>query len=147
MTSTDTDLDERAGYVDGLRRLADLLAANPVLPLPWNDDITPVTLFTRRGTDQKAVAAAFARAVGGVVAKRPRGDYLDLIGRVGALRVELVADRDAVCERIVVGVETVTVPARPAVEATPEQVVEREVVEWVCGPLLAAAADSTAAAS
>lgn len=131
-----TDAD-RPGYIAGLRQLADILEAHPDLPLPYGGTTTSELLWIANSRqDHKQVAATFARTIPGVVAKQPRGTDLDLIGRIAGLHVQLIVDRDAVCERVVVGSETVTVPARPATEATPEQTETREVVEWRCASIL-----------
>jgi hypothetical protein len=55
-----------------------------------------------------------------------------VIRRFGAATVEVYALRDNVCERRVVGFETVEVPDPDA----PLVTVEREVVEWACHPIL-----------
>lgn len=51
----------------------------------------------------------------------------------GAVTVSIYTYRDAVCERIVVGTETVEVPDPNA----PTISVERDVVRWECRPVLA----------
>lgn len=76
------------------------------------------------------------RTIGGTWEKSTLVDgayYIVEQERPGVLfRVQ--AHREAVCERVVTGFETVTVPA---VEAQPERVEQRDVVEWRCAPLLA----------
>lgn len=82
----------------------------------------------------------FARAARILMAGAPIGsikkdssDVAQSISRsFGKVRLSLHASREAVCERRVIGTETVQVPdpAAPTVE------VEREIIEWVCAPIL-----------
>ena len=58
----------------------------------------------------------------------------------GELQYSVVCNRDEVCERTVVGTEMVTEDVPPVGEWTTETV-ERDIVEWVCNPLLAIAKD------
>jgi hypothetical protein len=127
----------RTDYIAGLRQLADILEQHDDLPLPYSGAGTHILWIAGVRPDHKGIAAAFARAIPGTVAKSPRGTDLDLVGQIAGLKVKLIVDRDQLCKRVVVGTETVTVPAQPAVDAQPEQVVEREIVEWVCHPVLA----------
>ncbi|WP_281783750.1 hypothetical protein [Sinimarinibacterium flocculans] len=57
-------------------------------------------------------------------------------GGFGKLVYEWVAQRDQVCEAKVVGTREKVIPAQPAREATEEQVVEEDIVEWDCPTLL-----------
>jgi len=129
-------VDPRTEYIAGLRELADILYANPDLPLPYHGDLAQLLWIPGLVDDQKEQAAAFTRAIPGKVDKQPRGDAFDLVGKIRGLAVCMILDRDQVCERVVVGTETVTVPATEAVEAQPERVEEREIVRWECMPIL-----------
>lgn len=60
----------------------------------------------------------------------------------GDVTVSVYTLRSAVCERVVVGTETVEIPA---VEAAPARTEEREVVEWHCRPVLADTEDAVTA--
>lgn len=142
MTSNPATTGEKA---ISLQRALDFIVANPDLPYPY------VTQFSNRTTveldyylhldtrdlsfvEQKAVARQIIRAVGGDWAKRASEQQFEYTAtRDGVDFVVLVA-REAVCERIVTGIETVTVPA---VEAQPERTEVVETVEWRCLPLLA----------
>lgn len=135
-TTTSTEVERRVEYIAGLRLLATILEDHPDLPLPYHGRGTELLWIANFWEDHKAIAREFARAIPGEVTKNVRDDAFDLIGNVRGLRVQLIVDRDQVCERVVVGTETVTVPARPAIEAEPEHTEEREVVEWRCAPLL-----------
>ena len=128
----------RAEYIAGLRELADLLERHDDLPLPYHGTTSELlwVQVTRDADEQKAGAAKFARLIPSAIAKEPRGDSLDVKGRIRGLRVCLIVDRDAVCERIVTGTMTVTIPAKPA---EPERTVEVDEVEWRCAPILSEA--------
>lgn len=130
---------DRAGYITGLRALADLLEAHDELPLPYND----IHWHFLSGRDDKADLARFARLIGGALTKNTYGDdsspggaYFELRGRVHGLTVSASAYRNQVCTRVVTGTrevtKTVPAPDAPMVEVT-ETV---EDVEWVCGPVL-----------
>jgi hypothetical protein len=132
---------------DVLREAADLLAAHPDLPPPFvstsahpgSDATADLSWYLMIGGrdlgEQKANAARIVSEIDGHWEKIP-DTYSDFVFRQkrGALKLDVQVTREAVCERIVTGVESVTVPAKPA---EPERTVEREVVEWRCEPLLA----------
>jgi hypothetical protein len=130
-------MTDRSDFTNGLRELADILDANPDLPLPYSGTGSELLWIARHGEDHKAFAQTFARVVPGTLTKSVRGTDFDLIGSVGGVQVQLIVDRDAVCERVVTGIETVTISAKPATDPEPERTEERELVEWRCQPLLA----------
>lgn len=147
MTSTtDTSTDPRAAYTAGLRALADLLDTHPDLPLPYEGQCTAMSFHFLSG-DAKANLAAAVRAFPGRLDKNDPAEsdydrmYFTLTGRLHGLLVDFTSDRQAVCERVVVGTTEVVVeePDPNAVAALPKvtrrQVVEQ--VEWRCHPLLA----------
>jgi hypothetical protein len=131
-----------------LRLAADLLDEHPDLPQPYITTISDGTLslhwflhLSHVGTgNEKADAAAIVKAIDGRWDRRS-DDWNDKVewrqSREG-MSLLVQVSREAVCERIVTGTETVTVPA---VEAQPERTEEREVVEWRCEPLLKETAD------
>lgn len=127
-----------------LREAADLLEQHPELPAPYiNGSDWGLSLdwqmMVKHGNNlsaQKATAAQVVQAIGGDWQKVELGDTFHFRQTHGLLRLDVYVDRPAVCERVVTGTETVTIPA---VEAQPERVEEREVVEWRCQPLLAEA--------
>lgn len=127
--------DNRADYTDGLRQLADLLDENPDVPLPYQGtrESMPIAIFCFE--DAKAVLAKLARRLHGV-SKEPDGEYYDLAGRLAGLEIRVTARRSDVCEKVVIGTETVTEmvpdPDAPLVEVTREV----EQVEWICSPIL-----------
>lgn len=133
---------------DTLRAVADLIDAHPELPFPpyttvhshtperadlaWNLHING---NAADAADQKAKAAGILRTLGGTWDK----DFWDDTDRADfqqsrdGLNLRVTVQRSAVCERVVVDTETVTIPA---VEAQPERTETREVVEWRCEPVL-----------
>ena len=135
---------------DTLRAVADLLDAHPELPRPpyvacydhrpheadlaWNFHFNG---NAEDAADQKAKAALMLRTLGGKWAKDfdwRDADRADFRQTRDGLNLRVTVNRSAVCERVVVGEETVTLPA---VEAQPERTETREVVEWRCESVLA----------
>jgi hypothetical protein len=127
-----TDPEARAAYAAGLRHLADVIESDPDCPYPQG----PLSLFLHQD-NQAEIAARLRRSLGGGKwQKTEHGGYLTLDGMCAGLPIDLWLDRAEVCERVVVGTETVVIPA---VEAQPEREVERPVIEWRCAPVLEAA--------
>ena len=129
-------------YTDGLRELADWLDAHP----EWTPYL-PENFYTWIPDDEaKATMARAARDMG--TARKTVNENLGtfrLEKSFGPHTMHVIADRAAVCERVVVGkhVEK-TIEKVPVGEVTYE---EREVehvvedVEWVCPPSLLAGTD------
>lgn len=136
--------DPRVEYIAGLRALADLLETKPDLPLPDTHEVY-WHLFSGHTTAlehidlpaQKAEAARIVRLLGGTVDKWETGDLYRFRRHLHGWAAEVVVDRPAVCERVVVSAEVVTKqvpdPNAPLVEV--RETVEQ--VEWRCKPLLA----------
>lgn len=128
-------------FTDRLRAAADLIEAHPELPaatvFAYSSGSVDVTwnLMNSDGTkdDQRTFAQRILREIGGKWRKHPWGDRFDFEREYQGLNLQICTQREQVCERRVVGVETVTVPA---VEAQPERTEERELVEWDCLPVL-----------
>lgn len=133
-----------------LERITAFLAAHPSVPPPYitiYDHIPEVAelkwylhINGKGGPEQqKRTAQQIIRSIGGTWDKSAatRDDSMDFTQERDGLSLQVTVVREAVCERVVVGTETVTVPAQPASEALPERTVEREVVEWRCASLLA----------
>lgn len=133
--------DPRAEYVAGLRTLADLLEQQPDLQLPATGRTTAVYVIA--DGDQKAQLADWARAMTGRKTKDASDAYFSLEGKVGGLDVIVIANREDVCERVVVGTRDVVeeAPDPEAVAALPKTTVTRteEIVEWRCSPVLGGA--------
>lgn len=124
----------------GLRALADLIEANP--------DLAKHAAYLRTlniwHSDDAKIVEAIARA-GLRHGAKVQKEYSDTIFQLrlswGPVTAELLSYRDEVCERVVVGTETVTKTVKDpdALAAVPEIEVTEEVekVEWICRPLLA----------
>jgi hypothetical protein len=132
-TTTSSPTDTRTAYTDGLRRLADWLDANPQVDVPWTgSEYDPLQIGVWVAKEK---LAAIVKALPGTVEKDYSADNVVRVNATfGDLHVSAYAGRSEVCERVVTGTETVTVPA---VEAKPEHTEVREVVEWRCHPILA----------
>jgi hypothetical protein len=141
------DPDPRTEYIAGLRMLADLLEQNPHLKLPFYGHISPmrVLVCNEEQQEQRDQLAAWVKALPGRKDKSEggtKGDFLMVSAKLRGLDFEIQADRDDVCERVVVGIKTETkVVKDPALLAeVPEVEVteEVEIVEWRCGSILSA---------
>ena len=108
-------------YARGLRALADVVERADVelgiSPAPIN-----IYCFTADEMAEKV------RAIGGTFVKRSDSNYLTLLRDVGGIGIDVFASHERVCERVVVGTETVEItdPEAPKVSVT------REVFEWKC---------------
>lgn len=120
-------MTDHEAYAAGLREMADWIEANPSIPLPESKIIN-------YAVDSKEHAEAIARS-GGKCRKVYSGDYFNLYKDFGVIELNHFFYRKAVCERKVVGVETI--PAR-FVEAHIIEAHTKEIVEWECIPILAA---------
>ena len=141
-TAPDEPTPKSSPYTDGLRELADWLDAHP----EWTPYL-PEHFYSWIPSDEaKATMARAARDMG--TARKTVNENLGtfrLEKSFGPHTMHVIADRAAVCERVVVGkhVEK-TIEKVPVGEVTYE---EREVehvvedVEWVCPPSLLAGTD------
>lgn len=135
-------------FAAGFRALADLLEVNPQLAEDMRygaGDLFAMPEFNGAVTNQRERLAEWMRAAkshGAKVTKDASTDNFKAVLTFGAVRVKVLANREAVCERVVTGTETVTKTVKdPALLAeVPEvEVTETvEIVEWQCKPLLAA---------
>jgi hypothetical protein len=139
--------EDRAAVVAGYRLLADLLEQHPELPIPYHGpadapgggtEITLYMLSSERTAFVDAVRCLPGRLDKAVTNDGGDTDTFRVKARLEGITIEVVAYRDTVCKRVVIGSRAVTktVPdpnvTVPVVEVT--EVVED--VEWVCGPLL-----------
>lgn len=126
----------------GLRALADTIEANPELAYLLR------TSFSHMGShlfdSEREKLTTFIRlmkASGAEITKDYTTNYAMVAAKFGPVNVVLQADREQVCERVVVGTREVTeeVPDPEALAAVPTTTVTRveDVVEWQCRPLLA----------
>lgn len=138
MTGTDPD----SGFVEALRHAADVVeGVNGIADVYWATTIGGVYGVLFEVGDVRPVMARVARAMkfwsrAGTVGKRYDDGALKLDVDCGA-RVQVTVSASMVCEAVVVGTETRTVPkvTQPAVvEHVDEEV---DVIEWRCGdPIL-----------
>jgi hypothetical protein len=145
-------MDEQHNTITAaLRQAANLLEQHPQLPQPYITTLSngraKVSWYlpiTHGVASQKAIAATILRTLGGHWDKRTVAGVDDFYfdSKLGLLDLTVNVDRPAVCERVVVGTETVTIPA---VEAQPARTETREIVRWDCRPLLADDQAETAA--
>jgi hypothetical protein len=138
--STDIVSNARQEYIEGLRKLADLLEATPELPIPAIYD----TAVKWHEWNFAAEVARLSSLIPGTMRKNdPSEDwynatYYELASaeKLGPFTLTVVSYRSTVCEKVQTGTKTVKVPA---VEAAPAHVKEVPVFEYVCSPLLAKA--------
>lgn len=112
---------------EALRSIADLLDAQPVLA----DHVIAPSLGVWADTPEEFVT--LARALGGQREKRSGTMLLTVERTFGRVSVEVCGHHDEVCTAKVVGTETVEIPA---VKASPARTETRDVIEWVCPPVL-----------
>ena len=117
-------------YVDDLRKLADLLEAHAEFGDPCGT--VRVDIFPHP-EDEKLHAASAIRSLGNVK-KIYDGDDFRLEKKVGIHTLLLWYQRKQICTRVVVGTELVAAQPERVIPATPAH--EREIVEWVCSPVL-----------
>jgi hypothetical protein len=148
----EADNGKRAGYITGLRALADILENHPEVPLPHDGTGSEIAINAfLTSDDPRAELAAAARAFPCAWRKGARdgeyGDYFDLHGELHGLKLRLTAFREAICTKVVTGTEDREVEevVTPAVTRTVTKPVP--VVEWVCTPVLAPAAQEAGAAA
>lgn len=137
--------DQRAAYAKGLRQLADVLEASPeAVPLPYEGNSSRITFHFLGGADPRGDMAAAARAIPCDWRKRTTehdsgAAYFRLQGELHGLKLELVAFREAVCERVVTGTREIEVEEEVRPAETRKVVKQVETVKWVCHPVLASA--------
>jgi hypothetical protein len=124
---------------DLLRRAADLIEQHPELPHPiitsYSAGNVEIDWMIHRDDNQRGLMKQIRQSFGGIWEKAHAGTYFYLRQEHEGLRLTITTDREQVCERIVVGTETVTIPA---VEAQPERTEVREIIEWHCEPVAVA---------
>lgn len=154
-TSTNTT----AVMAENLTALAELLGQHPELPAPYVTSSYSgrveanfyLHIDTADRAQQREMAAGIVRSLGGEWSKQPAehdDTSFDFHQTTDWGRIHIRVHREAVCERVVVGTETVTIPATEAavIEAEPGRTEVREVVEWRCSSLLAPAERAVAEA-
>lgn len=135
--------DEQAA---GLRLLATMIEENPQLAENFRYELMSSGLNLHLYSDDRPAEMAnigrIARRYGATTTKDVGESLYQLKCDFGTIKVDVLSRREEVCERVVVGTETVTKTVKdpellaevPDVEVTEEV----EIVEWQCKPLLAA---------
>lgn len=133
-TETDTLTDEQRAWIEGLRELADFVEAHP--------EIDAASTFTLNlWMHEKSDLADWMKRLGGKWDKYTGLDAYFIMRRMfGPHRIELNANREAVCERTQVGTKTVEKPDPELLAAVPLVTVEEPVYEWKCPDSLLAEA-------
>lgn len=125
-----------ADYASSLRLIADFFESHPEIPIPH--DATPFNYFAAH---TKQDIARLIRALG-TVEKKYDAAYtgsFEIHKTFGTITFRVIADRDRVCERVVVGSQLVPEMVIPAKPAEPERVVpahEEDVIIWECNESL-----------
>ena len=96
---------DRADYIQGLRDLADILEQNDDLPLPYEGDMTGMTLHYLHAADPIAGLITAMQAIPCGFTSRAKvyeeGDatfaYLDLDGELHGVKIKLAAFRKDTC--------------------------------------------------
>lgn len=117
-------IDKATAAAEGLRAFADSIERHPELARTL--DYSRLTVIADDADD----FAYLVRALGGKRTKNPQSWYLHVTRSFGPLNVGIAGVR--VCERVVVGTETVEIPDPNA----PKVTVEQDIVEWKCPPVL-----------
>jgi hypothetical protein len=100
--------EDRAAYIAGMRRLMDILEANPDLPLPEQHHQQPVTWWMVSAGPREI--AAVESILGGPLAGHidPEHDnWFNLDGELGGMRIRIRGWATSVAERRVTGTRTV----------------------------------------
>jgi len=134
----------------GLVNLANMIRKNPQLADEMRITFDRMMVPVSTAADPTAMMAAFVRARHDGHATVSKTETTDSHAMVmlhlsDSVALQVYAQRDLVCERIVVGTEQVTetVPDPEALAKVPTitQTVDREIVEWSCPSILAASAE------
>ena len=129
-------------HIAGLAPVVHWLDQHPDLKI--NPEVTGhgkvhafVSPYDGDGTERFAAAVRALKdgAPLGTIRREDTDSYTSVIRDFGAVTFELYTTRDTVCEKVVVGTETVEIADPDA----PKVTVEREIVEWKCSPILAGA--------
>lgn len=142
MTTTETPLHIQ--QAEALRALASFVEANHDLAETMRNAFNKLNAFS----DDPAMLAQFIKAgkrAGAEATKEVNGNWFYASLRWGPVVLDVNAHRDAVCERVQVGTETVTktVPDPEKLAEVPEVevTVSVPIYEWECKPLLASTKD------
>lgn len=112
-------MNDREGFIQGLREVADFYEQHPEVPL---DRISGGTFAINIYTDKDGLREA-AKAPGRAE-KSAFGGVFQVERTFSAIRVQWWADREQVCRKVVKGTEHVEERVIPAHD--------KEIVEWEC---------------
>lgn len=126
----------------GLRRLAELIEAHPELSANFRYTLNTAGISVHLTSEDKAAQlgtiARIALRHGATVTKDITDTWHNLVLDFDGIRAQVLAYRDQVCQRVVVGtrevVEEVPDPDAPTIQRTRTE----DIVEWQCSPILAA---------
>lgn len=139
LTVTDTTTVAAA-----LRRLADFADANPDLAGRMGTSLVKPMIYAQT-RDMLGQFVRAGLAAGATITKTFDENWANVHLNFGGITVEVYTTRGEVCERVVVGTETVEeeAPDPEAVAALPKVKVAKtiEKVRWVCAPILAEVPD------
>lgn len=100
-------MTDRADYIRGLRTLADMLTEHDDVTLPHDGTTGALPVFPK-GENARAHAIAYARLMAPqpTMEVRPSGDivWVDIVGQIHGLRVQVHLRANQVCERRVTDV-------------------------------------------
>jgi hypothetical protein len=95
--------DHTRAWVDGLRKLADFVEKHPTL----GEELSAVSILVYACTSEEFIQLAKELGSGEKVSE---DSWYTLRRRFGPHRFELFTDRNEVCERVLVGTQTVLKP-------------------------------------
>jgi hypothetical protein len=134
VTALNEDVQRRKDIAESYRTLADLIEEIPELGDEFSDT-ERILVYVWEDAAEKL--SKLARRLPGRVEKVAGRSYFGFEYDMGGGRVlHVYSSRSAVCERVVVGTEKVEVEVEVEPAKTETKTEEREVVEWVCAPLL-----------
>ena len=121
-------------YADSLRLIADLFETHPEIEIPHY-----AATFDYFSAHTKADLARIVRAAGRPVKKLYDTAFpgsFEVLIPFGGITFRAIANRDAVCERVVVAKQVVAEVVIPAREAETIPAHEEDIVEWRCDSAL-----------
>src|ERR1700677_796620 len=130
-TVTLTTEERQEQWLKGLREIVEFLHNHPEAINTYSSLRVPI------GVDSTEDLIDRATAIGGKWDKEEGEEYFHLVKHFGEHQVRLMVKRDQVCERVLIGNETVEVPDPNA----PKVTITQPVYEWRCPDSLLALAE------
>ena len=118
-------------YAQGLREMADFIDA---YPHELNFSPQEQYLHPRNDKNRKEEIAEFARLAGHAVKEFSHSLFSVIKEFPGGVALRMLANREDVCERVLVGEEIIPAKGERFIPAEPERTVQK--FEWRCTPLL-----------